>query len=131
MPTLVDELLRPCIPLQDALGIVPQQYGEPLRLDVLLQLVLPQVVLALPYELLQLSELVQLYGLRQFSPLLLYALLQHVLLLLLNEPLLLYALLQHVSLLLLNELPLPCEQPQFVLVRLYVLPQHGEPLLPF
>ena len=113
MPTLVDEPLRPYAPLQDALGIVPQQYGEPLRLDVLLQLVLPQVVLALPYELLQLNELVQLYGLLQFSPLLLYALLQHVLLLLLNV------------------LPLPYEQPQFVLLQLYELPQHGEPLLPF
>ena len=105
MPTLVDEPLQPCAPLQDVLGIVPQQYGVPLQLGVLLQLVLPQVVLALPYEPLQPSELVQLYGPLQFSPLLLYALLQHVLLLLLNV------------------LPLPYEQPQFVLLQLYELPR--------
>ena len=54
-PTLVDEQLQLCVPLLVALYIVPQQYVVPLLLDVLLQLVLQQVSLALPYELLPLS----------------------------------------------------------------------------
>ena len=84
-PTLVDGQLQLYVLPLVALYIVPQQGVVPRLLDVLLQLVLQQVALALPYELPPLYE-----------PPLLYEPLRHVLLLLCDELLRLYALLRHV-----------------------------------
>ena len=84
-PTLVDEQLQLYVRPLVALYIVPQQGVVPRLLDVLLQLVLQQVALALPYELPPLCE-----------PPLLYEPLRHVLLPLCDELLRLYALLRHV-----------------------------------
>ena len=84
-PTLVDGQLQLYVLPLVALYIVPGPGVVRRLFDVLLKLVLPEVALALPYELPPLCE-----------PPLLYEPLRHVLLLLCDELLRLYALLRHV-----------------------------------